>query len=246
MNIHSFAYGSAVICSFLVTSVASAQVTVSKVTAVPGSNVAFNQSSFSDALNVQARDQSGSVRAVSQTFTWDSTLELDGIGLRMATAQNTLDPVTTPVTYFLDIQQLSGNGITAAATIQSTVAHLSYSISPSAVSPNSYLYLDLDTNLALTNGVSYGFILYPSTAATTTQRLFFSKSADATVYGGGIAAQVNNITGPSAYAGTYGGQNFDLGFYLTTAAIPEPSTTGFIVGMAALVGGLGCRRHRRG
>jgi hypothetical protein len=246
MNTHSFIHSVAVACSILVASVASAQVTVSNVTTVPGSGVTLNQSTFSDGTNVQVRDQTGSVRAVTQTFTWNSTLALDGIGLRLATAQNTLDPVTTPVTYYLDIQQISGNGISTAASIQSTVAHLSFTISPSSVASNSYLYLDLNTNLALSNSVTYGMILYPSAAAATTQRLFFSRSADATAYTGGISAQVNNITGPSAYAGTYGGQGFDLGFYMTTAAIPEPGTTGFIVGFAALAGVLGLRRHRRG
>ncbi|PTY00611.1 hypothetical protein DB345_00470 [Spartobacteria bacterium LR76] len=205
---------------------ACAQIIVSNTTTVPV-NATINQSSFSDASNVQARDQTGSVRAVSQTFTWNSTQALDGLGLRLATAQNTLNPYTSNSTWVLDIQQLSGNGLQSAANIVSTVAHLSFTLPASAVSPESYIYFDLTTNLSLTNGGTYGFILYPETASDTFQRLFFSRSANTSVYSGGVASQVSSVTGPGPYSGSYGGQGYDLGFYLV--AVPEPGACELIV-----------------
>lgn len=230
--------------SLLIAGGACAQVIVSNTTTVPV-NATINQSSFSDASNVQARDQTGGVRAVSQTFTWNSTQALDGLGLRLATAQNTLNPYTSDSTWVLDIQQLSGNGMQSAASIVSTVAHLTFTLPASAVSPESYLYFDLTTNLSLTNGGTYGFILYPETASDTYQRLFFSKSANTTVYSGGVAAQVSSVTGPGPYSGSYGGQGFDLGFYLV--AVPEPGVSGLIVtgGCAILLAARARTRKRK-
>jgi len=223
----------ALLSSLLIAGGACAQVIVSNTTSVP-LNATINQSSFSDASNVQARDQTGSVRAVSQTFTWNTTQALDGLGLRLATAQNTLNPYTTNSTWMLDIQQLSGNGLQTAATIVSTVAHLTFTLPASAVSPESYLYFDLSTNLSLTNGGTYGFILYPQTSSDTFQRLFFSRSANTSVYSGGVAAQVSSVTGPGPYSGSYGGQGFDTGFYLV--AVPEPGAHGLIaMGACAMV-----------
>jgi hypothetical protein len=231
--------------SFLGASFASAQVTVSNVTAVPGSNVTINQSSFSDASSTQARDNASGIRSVTQTFTWNSTLALDGVGLRLAAAQDTLDPVAANRVWHVDIQQISSTGILPpAASVQSTVASLTFTLTPEAVAPSSYLYLDLTNNLTLTNGMTYGMIIYAGGAGDPAQRLFFSRSADASAYSGGIAAQ-NTYFGAGPYNGTYGGAGYSLGFYMTTAAIPEPGTTAALMGAGAALCVVAVRLRRR-
>lgn len=228
---------------------ASAQIVVSNVASVPASNVTIDQPLFDAStpapLSVQARDQSGSIRSVSQTFTWNSSLPLDGVGFRFASTQDSLDPVAEDRVWRIDIQQISGNGRTAAASIVTTVASLEFTLTPASINPSSYTYLDFASNLSLTNGATYGMVVHPVGAGATTQRLFFSRSTDATSYTGGIAAQ-QSYSGTSPYAGTYGGAGYNLTFYMTTAAIPEPSAAGALAASVALGFAVSRRRRVRG
>lgn len=224
-------------------STASAQVVVSNVLSVPGANVAINQPLFDATNTVQARDQSGSIRSVSQTFTWNSALALDGVGFRFASTQDSLDPVAEDRVWQIDIQQISGNGRTASATIVTTVASLQFTLTPASINPSSYTYLDFVSDLNLTNGTTYGMLVHPVGVGATTQRLFFNRSTDASSYTGGVAAQ-QTYGGASPYSGTYGGAGYNLTFYMTTAAaIPEPSSAAAFAALGAF--GLAASRRRR-
>lgn len=232
--------------SLVAAATASAQIVVSNVTAVPGANVAINQSLFDASLTVQARDQVASVRSVSQTFTWNSALALDGVAFRFANTQDTLDSVAADRVWRIDIQQITGNGRTAAASIVTTVASLEFTLTPASIEPSSYTYLDFVTNLNLTNGVTYGMVVHPAGENATTQRLFFNRSTDATSYAGGIAAQ-QSYGGTAPYGGTYGGAGYNLTFYMTTAAaVPEPSSTAALAAFAVLGVAATSRRRRAG
>lgn len=228
--------------SLAVATSASAQIVVSNVASAPGENVTINQALFDASATVQARDQVGSVRSVSQTFTWNSDLALDGVGFRFASAQNTLDPVAADRVWRIDIQQISGNGRLTAASIITTVASLEFTLTPASINPGSYTYLDFVTDLNLTNGATYGLIVHAVGPNATAQRLFFNRSTDASSYTGGIAAQ-QSFAGDGAYGGTYGGLGYNLTFYMTTAAIPEPSSAATFAALGAL-GSVALRRRR--
>lgn len=234
---------SGIAVSACLTSLSLAQVTVTQLSSAPTSNLNINQSTFgASSDNVQARSTEGSLRSITQTFTWNSDLQLDAIGLRLNVNQNAASAFLLDQTWHMDIQQLSGTGEVTGASITSTLAHLTFTLPAAAVAPDTYLNFDLNSNLTLTNGVAYGFILYVDASSNPGQALFFSRSTiGANPLPGGIGAQ-NGFSGTGPYASTYGGQNFDFTFY-TATAIPEPSSAGLF---AALGAGLlvGVRRRR--
>ncbi len=222
---------------------ASAQIIVSNVASAPGENVTINQALFDASTSVQVRDQAGSARSVSQTFTWNSDLALDGVGFRFASTQDAYDGVNEDRTWRIDIQLISGNGRLSAATITETVASLAFTLTPASVNPNSYVYLDFVSNLDLVNGATYGMSIHAVEEKTPFQRLFFNRSTDSTSYTGGVAAQ-QSYFGSAPYSGTYGGLGYNLTFFMTTAPIPEPSSAAALAALAAL--GVVASRRRRG
>ena len=198
---------------------------------------------------VQVRWRGGTdLRGGVQTVTWNTTNPLSGYGLLFDNAQNIVGNFDEDQDFILDIQLLTDpDGGSDPDRVVSTVATSTFTIEPGDVAPSStgspsYLFIDLDDDVALVEGQDYAFHLYadsdPANAAD--QRLYFAETA-AGAYNDGFGRQTNGLMRapgqdfpqPSGgFAGT------DIAVF--TVAVPEPTSLA-LVG----IGGLALLQRRR-
>jgi len=182
------------------------------------SQIVIQQSDTSGG-NIQVRYQSSSnIRAASQSFTWNSTEGLSGVGLNLYSNQ----AVTTAQTYQLVILQTDGQA--ANSNVTGTVQTYQFTLDSSSVVANDYLYLSLPSALALTNGGTYEFFLAP-VASNASNILYLERSVASSAYPGGVAAQLSSNTVPTKVSSS----GWDYGFFLTAAAVPEPSPLAMVI-----------------
>ncbi len=175
-----------------------------------------------------------------QTFTWDGTLGLAGIGVKLAESSNNIN---SPSSYNYQLRVFEVSGLETGAAIDKTLGTYSFSISGDYRTVSDYLYFNLPSSLVLENGNTYAFQITP--AGTQSARLTLATSQGGTsTYDNGIGyiGSYSSLDIPATINNT-GGTVGDYVFFLTGAAIPEPQTVALWVG--GLVLGLACWHRRR-
>jgi len=189
-----------------------ATVVLSNLMNIPLEHVVVSQTNSAGNFKIQARNfTTNDWRGISQTFLWDFTKKLDGIGLKFADVQPTW---TTDQQYVLIIQALSGNLPT------STVAQFEFTLTKDKVAANKWLYINFD-DLELTYNQWYGFTLCPPASAVNTSLRAYWATSDTNVYIG-KGAQINPAVSGLPKTDAYGdiSQKTDFAFYLKQADMP--------------------------
>lgn len=234
---------------------AQAQIIVSTLANAPSNTAVL--SNGTEIQSVQARyTAAGDFRAVTQSFQWNTTNQLDAIGVKISSAQTANGTWTWSANatqaYTLIISSAQNRGATNMSPM-SVVAQYNFTLAAAQVNSTQWLNLDLTTNLALTNGNWYVWQINP--VAVDAKRLFLENNntnnvgnyrqlAQGTIglpggTGGngtlnGIFSNQDNLglNGDSVVAG-------DMTFY----AVPEPTSAALLIVAAGLVAG--AVRHRR-
>lgn len=208
-----------------------------------GSNVNINvANSGNGTINVQTRNTAAALadyRAIAQSFQWNSSLRLDGIGIWIDPEQSSWAWGSGDVVnYKLHINTGVGANL---QTPRTDVATYNIQILGTQISNtgNKYLYIS-GLDLELNEGQWYGFQLGPDPAGTHTSRRLFFTASD-TVFEGNTIAISSPVPFDGQYTNNFGAVK-DFTFY--TTVIPEPSTYGFILGFGALAL-VGFRRFRK-
>lgn len=171
----------------------------------------------------------GNQRSLTQTFIWNSSEGMTGLGLLIASTQNTIGGqfFLQDQGYSLDIQQLQS--ATGDRSVDGTITTASFTITTSVVVASQYLYIEFDNALSLEDGTAYGFNLRP-VEEVNNNAIAVDKSSIA--YASGVGNQTGTVAIiPNGQA--YGNANLDYAFY-TTTVIPESSSSGLILGIAIL------------
>lgn len=183
--------------------------------------------------NIQIRyKSSGDIRSGTQTFTWNSTQAMSGVGVLLASTQSF---TSTLQNYELRIFQVSG--ITNNSSVTSTLETYQFQLSNTLVVANNYLYWDFPTALELTNGSTYMFQLAP-TGQNNNNVLYLART-DYDSYGGGSGAQLTTNASPT----TVSSVGWDTSFFLT--AVPEPGPMSLLIATFGAVGILKYRGMRK-
>ena len=221
---------------------AQAGVILSNPASVPGSNIAVSQLVTTGSQNIQARQRgpgaTGDWRAITETFQWTTSDAFDGIGLHMGTGNDALWTGASQ-TYQFVIQAITTD---AANTPTQTVYNASFTLADANVADSTWLFIDTD-DLALQNGVWYGFSLAPQEGATDAGLRTYWDTGSGDLYAG-RARQYDPASGggiPKTDGYGAGGGVNDYTFYMQS--IPEPGTIG-LVGLSAM-GALFARRFLR-
>ncbi|MDR1280504.1 MAG: hypothetical protein LBK99_06745 [Opitutaceae bacterium] len=227
--------------AFLLLSVTARALTVSSIALLPASGVNINYST-GVSQGVTARYfASNNQRSLDQTFVWNSDLNMSGLGLLVATDQNAASGknFTKSQSYYLDIQNLDNTN--DSRTVQGTVITVQFTLTTDLVRAGHYLYIAFTTPLSLTNGAAYGFN-FRAAEEVNNNAVSIDQSAVAYADGaGGQGGTVSIIANGGVY--TRSGSNYDLAFFTTTAAVPEPATTVASLGAAAIFLGILLRRR---
>ncbi|RRJ95039.1 hypothetical protein Ga0100231_012680 [Opitutaceae bacterium TAV4] len=217
-------------------------VVLSSLSSVPTENVNINIATQALTAEGVARNaevryyNAENLRTITQTFTWNSTLNMTGIGLLIAPDQGS--KFSNNQTYALDIQEL-GTG----RTVTSNIATVEFTLTSSLVAAEKLLYFSFDSPLSLMNTQLYGFNLRP-TQAVNNNRLSLAVSGTPT--GTDSVGNIRTGTVASLVAGeSYGNQIPDgFAFFTTTAPVPELGVTVALLGGAAILAALVLRRRK--
>ncbi len=155
-----------------------------------------------------------------------------------------LDPVTADNTTTV-LSAWSGQSLTltvfsadsAAATTLGSSLFSAAAALPS-LTAGDYVTFNFSSGVTLTSGSFYGFSVTP-TSTVGSDSLFISWSL-ANPYASGRSI----FLGGASYAETGSDATNDVVFYLSTSAIPEPSTYAAIIGAVALGVVVACRTRR--
>jgi len=197
-------------------------VTVSNPTGPPAGIVAVSQTNYAGVSpgQIQARfraNNSSDWRSITQTFQWPSNLWLDGIQLRLGSLQNSASAWSADDTqqYSLVIQTLAAGNVPS-----STVAQLFFNLTGDKVAPDTWVYLDIDSNLKLDKDQWYGFELCPSGLPSQDLRTYWNTADNSDFPGRG--GQANPLSSGLPRTTAYSSAGTDFTMYLT--GVPEPAT----------------------
>lgn len=206
---------------------------------------AFNTDGQSPAAlteGTQARFQasgSNTLRSVTQTFTWNTSAPLTGLGIMVAPDQNAPGgcPFVRAQNYALDIQELD-----AANAVVSTVASATVALTPAVVKPGKYMHFTFGVPVPLGNGKTYGIHLRPVAVDRANRLLaafsgYTSAGGKGLIPGAGFGAQTGGYY--DARAGTYTalpagtryasnrGGGYSHTYYATTGDAISPAAASF-------------------
>lgn len=177
------------------------------------SNTSITSLYGTSSEGVSARNKTATesdIRSISQSFTWNNTGALTGLGLLIS--GNSVFSYRTDQTWRLEIHRLSGKTNPA---ILSTIESLSFVIPAGKFTAEHYIYFTFTTPVALSSGVTYGFNLVP-TSTVAGNEIRFVRAFNSTIGYGGQAAGLT-VTYPAASTSSP-----DYNFYLTGSGTVLP------------------------
>jgi hypothetical protein len=192
---------------------------------VPASGVNIRQDSVSAdpaaGLSIRYTDESQR-RGATQTFVWNSTGKLTGVGLKLSAAAGDRYPLLAPQSFEVDIHEL--DEALNSRRITRKLATVSVTVTPQLVRPGQYLYLSFDPPLALRKGTAYGLSIRPTQLVRDSHlHLAWTGHANGSTpeaYVPGVASMTLGL--PYADSDRYGREplerDFDLVFFTTTDA----------------------------
>lgn len=192
----------------------------------PATNAILQDQVGGTELQVRGAAVSPGWRGASQTFQWNNTGMMTGIGVRLTSAQTDLWADQPYKIYVQSINPANGDSI-------SVIADISFNLQGASIvdAADKWLIFEFNDPIALTNNEWYGFTISPtSTESTSTQRLRIATSADSDAYIG-AGSQFGPAAGlpVNSYDVSEASWN-DLAFVI----IPEPRMYGVIIAIFAL------------
>ncbi|MBU3666514.1 MAG: PEP-CTERM sorting domain-containing protein [Chthoniobacterales bacterium] len=244
------------LCLVAVFSLGNAQaqtITVSTLSNAPTNSTL--SSIGTQATTVQGRYfATNDFRGVAQSFQWNTSNALDAIGVKVSPTNTTSGWAwsnSTTQAYTLIISSTPNGRGSNNMSPMSVVGQYSFTLTAAQVNSTSWLNLDLDTNLSLTNGNWYVWQINP-VAIDSQKRLFLENNTTQDVGNfrllrnneiglPGGTAPLNGIFSNQDNLGLNGGAG-DMTFY--AMAIPEPTSATLVLAAAGLAALALRRRHR--
>jgi len=193
------------------------------------SQILIQETTATSSYGIRQETVSPTVRAVQQTFTWSSSANLTGIGVKLAANSNNIN-TTSPVPY--ELRLFSVSSINSGATVGSLINAYQFSLTGDYTTSTDYLYFPLSSPVSLTLNGAYMFEMVPMSAAVKRLTIANANGGTKTYAGGnGFAYNSDSTTAPSTVGnGSVNNQTF-------FATVPEPSAVGLVgVGSLVLVG----------
>lgn len=200
-----------------------------------------SQLSVGASTDIQVRNVSSGtdIRSAAQSFTWQGTDALSGLGLMVGDGKTW--GTTTTQSFELSIYSASG----LAGSVGDELATYTFTMTSSLAVAGNWLYFDLPEPIALSNNSVYFFQLKATSLIQNVSggfdNIFVLERSGTDLYSLGRAAQLtsNDSALPT-------GQSWDYTFFVAgTSQIPEPSTAAALSGLLVLCGAICFRRQRR-
>ncbi len=191
------------------------------------------------------RYEDAQYRSALQTFTWEGTGDLTGLGIKLAANGNNLNGTAA---YYLRIFKVSALTAGPDSSVTSpALREYEFSLTGDYRTITDYLYFALPASLTLENGGTYMFQIINK--AEVVKRLSFATAAGGTstyAHGVGYTHYSSTPTAPTTISDNSGGVIKDYVFFLTgSPAIPEPRTLGLLIGCIVGMATLGWRKIHR-
>lgn len=194
--------------------------TLSVLDAVPATGVNIRQDVVSaDATQgLSARFLSENERrGATQTFVWNSSEPMSGLGLKLTEEAQRRYPLASPQKFEIDIHELTG--AIGGRKIVRKLATIPVTLTPEVIREGKYLYLKFDTPLKLESEIAYGLHIRPVeiVPGNHLHLAWSGHGSGANAYADGVASMT--LGAPYGDSDTYGkepqARDFDLVFFTT-------------------------------